>query len=201
MSDLTKAELELIEKSDTDLTEAGVVIPEENTDASIEAPVIKEEPATETKPTVVKFRKDNYVRCRGGVCSSGIVGKVVSVKGKEVVINDYFNGSMNFTIPRDEVEEKVSAKEFHEYVASVTSNSTVVEAPKVEEKKEAKKVEPKKDKGPSKKSLAIEIYNEMNANGPAKRKDVIDRFISEVGLSKPGSSTYYQNIKSGKWVE
>ena len=40
--------------------------------------------------------------------------------------------------------------------------------------------------------MALAIYKEM-AN--AARKDVIARYISELGMTKAGASTYYQNAK------
>ena len=48
----------------------------------------------------------------------------------------------------------------------------------------------------SKKVVAIEIFN---ANLGAKRKEVISQFMKN-GMSVHCASTYFQNIKSGKWV-
>lgn len=43
---------------------------------------------------------------------------------------------------------------------------------------------------------ALEIYNEEFAKGVDKlRARVIARFIEELGMGKPGSSTYFQNCK------
>lgn len=43
---------------------------------------------------------------------------------------------------------------------------------------------------------ALEIYNEEFAKGVDKlRARVIKRFIEELGMGKPGSSTYFQNCK------
>ena len=56
----------------------------------------------------------------------------------------------------------------------------------------------KLDKGPNKTERATEIMKEMWDDlqaGKVKRKDVIKRFIEEVGLTKAGSSTYFGNIK------
>lgn len=57
---------------------------------------------------------------------------------------------------------------------------------------------PKKSDGPSKSDRATKImeamWGELQA-GRVKRKDVIKRFIDEVGLTKAGASTYYGNIK------
>ena len=46
----------------------------------------------------------------------------------------------------------------------------------------------------SKAQIAQDIFNEIG--GTAARKDVINRFVNEVGLSVSGASTYYQNFKS-----
>jgi len=54
----------------------------------------------------------------------------------------------------------------------------------------------KKDKGParagSKMLAAMEVYKK---NPNSVRKDVIAKFMADVGLTKAGSSTYYQLIK------
>jgi len=56
----------------------------------------------------------------------------------------------------------------------------------------------KKREGPSKSELAMKIMESEWGNiqsGKVKRKDIIQRFIDEVGLTKAGASTYYGNIK------
>lgn len=56
----------------------------------------------------------------------------------------------------------------------------------------------KKSDGPSKTDQAMKIMEEMWDDiqiGKVKRKDVIQRFINEIGLTKAGASTYYGNIK------
>ena len=61
--------------------------------------------------------------------------------------------------------------------------------------KPPRKAAPKKvkaEKKESKSSKALAIYKEMEG---AARKDVIARYISELGMSKAGASTYYQNAK------
>lgn len=65
-------------------------------------------------------------------------------------------------------------------VASVTTNDT------------AAKAEPAT---PTKMELATEIYKRMRAVKDVTRKDIIEKFISEVKLTKAGASTYYQLIK------
>ena len=49
-------------------------------------------------------------------------------------------------------------------------------------------------KAPSKKDRAVAIYNSVVAAGGA-RKQAVAQFMSELGLSAPGASTYYQNCK------
>ena len=51
---------------------------------------------------------------------------------------------------------------------------------------------------PSKVSLAMKIMEEQWENiqsGKIKRKDIIQRFITEVGLTPKGASTYFGNCK------
>ena len=63
---------------------------------------------------------------------------------------------------------------------------------------ESIKNEGKKPEGPSKMEHATKIMEEMWDEiqaGKVKRKDVIQRFMEEVNLSKAGSSTYYGSIK------
>lgn len=43
--------------------------------------------------------------------------------------------------------------------------------------------------------LATEIYKRMRTVKDVARKDVIEKFIAEVKLTKAGASTYYQMIK------
>ncbi len=48
---------------------------------------------------------------------------------------------------------------------------------------------------PTKMELATEIYKRMRAVKDASRKDIIEKFVAEVKLTKAGASTYYQLIK------
>ena len=63
---------------------------------------------------------------------------------------------------------------------------------------ESTKNEGKKSAGPSKMEQATkimeEVWDDIQA-GKVKRKDVIQRFMEEVNLSKAGASTYYGSIK------
>jgi len=54
----------------------------------------------------------------------------------------------------------------------------------------------------SKKDQAINIVNRMLArkNTPS-RKQIIAELKTKAGLSDPGASTYYQNVKLGRWVK
>jgi len=48
---------------------------------------------------------------------------------------------------------------------------------------------------PTKIELATEIYKRMRTVKDVTRKDIIEKFIAEVKLTKAGASTYYQMIK------
>jgi len=48
---------------------------------------------------------------------------------------------------------------------------------------------------PTKMDLATEIYKRMRTIKDVTRKDIIEKFIAEVKLTKAGASTYYQLIK------
>lgn len=52
---------------------------------------------------------------------------------------------------------------------------------------------------PTKKEQAITIYGDIAGRGHG-RKITIQRFMDVLGMSKATASTYYQNIKSGKWA-
>ena len=43
--------------------------------------------------------------------------------------------------------------------------------------------------------LATEIYKRMRTVKDVTRKDIIEKFIGEVQLTKAGASTYFQMIK------
>lgn len=50
------------------------------------------------------------------------------------------------------------------------------------------------EKQPTKADRAKPVYEQMMAEGK-DRKQIIEAFINEVGLTKAGASTYYQNLK------
>ncbi|WP_420803922.1 hypothetical protein [Ralstonia mojiangensis] len=51
------------------------------------------------------------------------------------------------------------------------------------------------DATPTKMVVATEIYKRMIGVKGVTRKDIIQKFIEEVKLTKAGASTYYQMIK------
>lgn len=82
------------------------------------------------------------------------------------------------------------------------SNTPTVTAATAVHAPEVKAVEaPSAPKAPSKKDLAVKIVK-ADIEAKVARKDTLTKLMSEVGLSKPGSATYYQNIKSGTagWI-
>lgn len=48
---------------------------------------------------------------------------------------------------------------------------------------------------PTKMELATEIYKRMRTVKDVTRKDIVEKFIADVKLTKAGASTYYQLIK------
>ncbi|MGN7984664.1 hypothetical protein [Burkholderia sp. 22313] len=48
---------------------------------------------------------------------------------------------------------------------------------------------------PTKMELATEIYKRMRTVKDVARKDIIEKFVAEVKLTKAGASSYYQMIK------
>lgn len=59
----------------------------------------------------------------------------------------------------------------------------------------AAKQEKEASAGPTKMLVATEIYKRMIGVKGVTRKDIIQKFIEEVNLTKAGASTYYQMIK------
>lgn len=51
------------------------------------------------------------------------------------------------------------------------------------------------EKLPTKMDKAKEVFDKMTAE-KYTRKEIIDAFVKEVGLTKAGASTYYQNLKN-----
>jgi hypothetical protein len=52
------------------------------------------------------------------------------------------------------------------------------------------------DSRPNKMQQATEIYKRMIVVKDVTRKDIIEKFVAEVKLTKAGASTYYQLIKA-----
>jgi hypothetical protein len=52
------------------------------------------------------------------------------------------------------------------------------------------------DSPPNKMQQATEIYKRMIVVKDVTRKDIIEKFVAEVKLTKAGASTYYQLIKA-----
>ena len=53
-------------------------------------------------------------------------------------------------------------------------------------------------KGSGKKPAAIELITTMMGNEKS-RKEIIAALVDIVGLTAPGASTYYANVKNGNW--
>jgi len=60
-----------------------------------------------------------------------------------------------------------------------------------------KPVTTKKSTSGTKKERAVVIF--VNKGGAANRADIIAEYMSTLEMTKAGASTYYANIKSGKW--
>ncbi|MCK5787571.1 MAG: hypothetical protein KAH32_01040 [Chlamydiia bacterium] len=48
----------------------------------------------------------------------------------------------------------------------------------------------------TKKAKAMAIYNKY---APRGRRACVERFVKDLDMNITGASTYYSNIKSGKW--
>jgi hypothetical protein len=78
--------------------------------------------------------------------------------------------------------------------------SMAATAPKLKDSiKPAKRVATTKPKNSGKKPAAVALIKEMMAN-EATRKEVIAELVAKVGLTAPGASTYYANVKNKSWV-
>lgn len=81
----------------------------------------------------------------------------------------------------DEEEAVVTLQE-----AVESLNKAVSKAPK--------KKGSQRNKPGTKKAIAVEIFQEYDEPS-ANRKEIIQRFINEAGLTEKGAPTYYRNIK------
>lgn len=59
-------------------------------------------------------------------------------------------------------------------------------------------VEITEPKEPTKADLARDIFDRLYGQPGIRRKDILDAFCNEAGLTKNGANTYYQNIKKAK---
>lgn len=74
------------------------------------------------------------------------------------------------------------------------TKAVVAKATKPAAPKATKAATTKVDKGPSKVDLALAIFTKHY--GDKSRKEIQELFQTQVGLTKAGSQTYYQNFKS-----
>lgn len=94
----------------------------------------------------------------------------------------------NVTLDLNELWNKVQQK----------TNDFVRENPYIFSRDEES--QPKRSSTVSKKELALKMWNETDNPTSVSRKEWIGRFVSELGLTEAGSSTYHANLKSGRWV-
>lgn len=158
------------------------------------------------------LRKDNYAVAQ---TEFGLVyGKVLSTAGDVVVLAT--DGGESARVSKNMVA-KISFSEFKANAGKTAAtfdaaDAGVVEEPTVSAAEVGTVVEEKTSvvraggprkpgpKGTGKKADALAAYAQLVVDGVApSRKTVIGVFTTEVGLSKAGANTYYQNIKSGKW--
>ena len=50
----------------------------------------------------------------------------------------------------------------------------------------------------AKKTAAVALIREL-MDGETSRKEIIAELVAKVGLTAPGASTYYANVKNGSW--
>jgi len=98
-------------------------------------------------------------------------------------------------------EAKVEANPKHLNVSSGQTTQVVkqVESTKVTDPKVAQepvKVQTALDgKAQTKMDRATELFRQMSMNKDVQRKDIVERFMNDIGLTKAGAGTYYQLIK------
>lgn len=195
------AELELINEAEKGLAAANVQVADVDPDADLEELAKEEtvdEAETETaeavvetapEPVVDNYYKWNVVDKAGVVISSHRTrqrARDAKLPGQKVEKITESSGVTILESPKAEMID-IPAKTFDVETAAPPADAKIDVTPK----------------GESKKAAAIRIFLECNASGPAKRADVLARFMEEIGLSKAGGSTYYANIKLAKkgWTE
>lgn len=135
------------------------------------------------RETKMSIRKDSKVTGHTTTSNVLVLGTVVSVNGN---VAEVLTSSGNtVTIDRASAT-KLTATEFRLAVKEATQPVVAKPSFKVNVTKAV-----------NKKAAARVIFN---LNNGQKRKVVIAAFMSELNLSQAGSSTYYQNFKSGTWA-
>ena len=65
--------------------------------------------------------------------------------------------------------------------------------------KPAKRTATTKPRNTGKKPAAVALIKEL-MDGESSRKEIIAELVAKVGLTAPGASTYYANVKNGSWT-
>lgn len=150
------------------------------------------------------LRKDNYAVATTEY--GNVYGKVLSVSKADdaVVLATPAGESARVALSNT---SKITIKEYKDNATQTAAtfdaaDAEVGAAPEVKESVGIRPGGARKPgpKGTGKKADALAAYAQLVVDGVApSRKTVIGVFTTEVGLSKAGANTYYQNIKSGKW--
>lgn len=143
--------------------------------------------------TNVLFFKNQQITFDGTDCVIlGLNGQEKSeceasgVKESGVILQ---NGEDRFTITMDEF---IAAQSTIKVIALNKSEVKMV--------KRDKKEKVVKDKSDSKKFKAAQLYKQLKNNGKA-RKDIIEAFMKEIGLTFNGAATYVYNFgANGPWT-
>lgn len=95
-------------------------------------------------------------------------------------------------------DEKANKPMANDQKPTVTETSTAADAPagKSLGEKSTAVASMSVDVPPTKMQSATEIYKRMRSEKDVTRKDIIEKFIVDVKLTKAGASTYYQMIKA-----
>lgn len=162
----------------------------------------------------MSIRKDNYVR--GTIAAGDVYGKVLSVKRDSVVVATPAGCTAN--LARAGVS-KITVAEYKAY-ASVTAETLDRDAeasyqagreilPTEKALKSTTVIVERSSgsfilarpgkKGTGKKAEAIAIFHGLvDADGIPSRKD-FTAAVAGIGLSAKGASTYFYNLKGGRW--
>lgn len=141
----------------------------------------------------MSIRKDNYVRA--DVDGVGLVyGKVVKVRKNGITITVGVTSDTIEVGPQSLA--KIPASEFKAHFDQPPAATPVVK-PADKTPTETTVSKPKTPKAPragSKTAAALDIFNAHF--GTKTRTEIVGLFMSEVGLSKGGASTYFANFKN-----